>query len=342
MLMSPWFAATSSRPALLGSLTVLALALGLSAARAEPPVSVPGWKFNGLVEGGKIHRPGAAFWQIAGRSSSVDAGSNLEIPSGGGLIQPGTGAVTAQSLARLKVPSAEDPGTLSQIQGRVRYYADQGGPALEVVTPELLLAASGSVFEVETSAEGTEVEVVEGGVRVTTHDRVSEVRLRPGQSARVSSTNTGRLALRKQPEGTYATIAFGGGSNDNDDAARSSGGAGTDGGDRDDGGDRGRDSASTDSGSGSGSKSSADSDGRSSGDSAGAGSGKGGGGGGDKGKDSGGGKGGGKDSGGKGNDSGGGKGGGKDSGGKGKGSGGKGGGKDSGGGKGGGKGGKGK
>ncbi len=206
------------------------------------------WRLNGLTEDARIHAENAPFWQKTGGNASIPPGSDLEVPEEGGIIRADIGAATTRSLSRFRFPPSNQEKRLDHIQGDVRYYVKHPiDGRFDVLTPQLYLSTTGAVFDVEVGVQGTQVDAIEGAVLITTGDRVSEIRLQPGQSARVSSTNLGRLEVRDQPGGGFATIGFkpdrggdssngnGGDVADNGGDSGSSNGGGSGGGDDDSG-----------------------------------------------------------------------------------------------------------
>ena len=146
------------------------------------------WRLNGLADGARMHGEKAPFWQLVGGNSEVPAGSDLEIPGQGGIIRSSVGAVTAQTLSRFRLPLPNEDYQLEHIQGDVRYHINFSiDKRFNVLTPQLALSTTGSVFDMETGALGTQIDVIDGAVVVGTMDGVSEFRLQAGQSARVSS-----------------------------------------------------------------------------------------------------------------------------------------------------------
>ena len=180
--------------------------LGLIAAEGSEEESSY-WRLNGLTEGARVHAERSPFWQFATGNAKISAGSDLEIPGEGGLINPSIGAITARGLTRFRLPSSDDGNSLEHVQGDVRYYINRSlDTRLEVQTPQLSLSTAGSVFDIEAGVFGTQIDVIDGAVIVATKDRVSEVRLRAGQSARVSSTNLAKLEFRRERKTRFATI----------------------------------------------------------------------------------------------------------------------------------------
>lgn len=101
-------------------------------------------------------------------------------------------------MARLELPQIDEIKEIHQFDGRLRYYINQGSEGLlQVLTPDLSLEATGTVFDVHVGVEGTLVEAVEGNLNVLTLDRTSDVPLQSGQAVWASAINSGQLTLRQ-------------------------------------------------------------------------------------------------------------------------------------------------
>ncbi len=179
------------------------------------------WRIGSIVDGAKILRKGAPFWQLVSRNGTVPAGSNLELPEGEEFSRSDIGAVAAQTLARFELPSANDARQLHHIQGNVRYTIER---RVYVTTPQLSLSTAGAVFDVIADVHGTQIDTISGKVNVITGDGVSEVKLQAGESARVSSTNLGRLRVRSAADPDFVTVAFGLGNDSPSDDVNGAGG----------------------------------------------------------------------------------------------------------------------
>jgi len=179
------------------------------------------WRIGSIVDGAKILRKGSPFWQLVSRNGTVPAGSNLELPEGEVFSRSDIGAVAAQTLARFELPSANDAKQLHHIQGNVRYTIER---RVYVTTPQLSLSTASAVFDVIADVHGTQIDTVSGKVSVITGDGVSEVKLQAGESARVSSTNLGKLQIRSAADPDFVTVAFGLGNESPSDDANGAGG----------------------------------------------------------------------------------------------------------------------
>lgn len=167
------------------------------------------WHLNGIADGARVLREGSPFWEYAGSNDRIKAGSDVEIPEQGGLIRSEFGAVSAFDETRFWIPSDDNSQQLEQVQGGARYHINRSlQKPFQIETPDLALAASGSVFEIRVDAFGTQVDVVKGTADVATMDGLSDVRLDAGQSARVSSTNLDTLEIRRSADANFVVAGL--------------------------------------------------------------------------------------------------------------------------------------
>jgi hypothetical protein len=72
---------------------ILLLAMNGSRADNRSDLDDRSWRMNGLAERGHILPADSQFWQTIGGNDVVPAGSNLELPEGGGIMNPDIGAI---------------------------------------------------------------------------------------------------------------------------------------------------------------------------------------------------------------------------------------------------------
>jgi hypothetical protein len=183
-------ASGARRRAALSWLTPMVVGAGLlagcqSTGQAPPPeVLAERWRVVERVGEARYLAPGAGSWAAALPATLLPDGSRVATGAGGRLILArARERLSAGPGSEFSLPERSAGAPLAQTAGRLRYRLT-GPEALTVTTPALALQVADSAFAVMVDADGTEVAVERGRVRVATPDDRREIELEAGQSAR--------------------------------------------------------------------------------------------------------------------------------------------------------------
>jgi hypothetical protein len=183
-------ASGARRRAALSWLTPMVVGAGLlagcqSTGQAPPPeVLAERWRVVERVGEARYLAPGAGSWAAALPATPLPDGSRVATGAGGRLILArARERLSAGPGSEFSLPERSAGAPLAQTAGRLRYRLT-GPEALTVKTPALALQVADSAFAVMVDADGTEVAVERGRVRVATPDDRREIELEAGQSAR--------------------------------------------------------------------------------------------------------------------------------------------------------------
>lgn len=143
-------------------------------------------------------------WWPARTGIEIPDGSVVATGRSGFLIIDRAGeSITVHPQSRLELRGGPSGTEVQQTAGNLRYRITRTPDRrFAVETPYLSLMVKGTVFDVEVSDHGTEVDVTQGRVRVDT-PRGQVAELIPGQSARIAEHAAAGLEFRVGPESPF-------------------------------------------------------------------------------------------------------------------------------------------